>query len=391
MANKRGRTRPIRFLFCNYEFPPLGGGGGTACRYLAREITRRGHFAEVVTARFAGQAPEFRKGRFRLRRLPCLRRQAGQSNPIEMLSYVASAAPYLLLRRGPRPDVALSFHSIPSGIAAWPLSLVRGTPHIVSFRGGDVPGWLPGELELYHKATLWLNRLIVYSSARALANSDGLRALAQESFPNKPIGVLSNGVDITAHRPPDEGRAHRHGPVRLIFVGRITTQKGVDLLIDSLGDGELRGRDWTLDLIGDGPMLAAYQEQAAALGIADRIQFHGWLERPAVRELYRAADLFVFPSRYEGMPNVVLEAMASGLPVLGTRIAGTEELVDPEINGLLIDPDDGQGLRRELCRLLDDRDLRLRLGAMGRDMVVRDWSWAARAKELEAIALELIG
>lgn len=371
-----------RILICNYEYPPLGGGGGTCSRAFARELLRLGHRVEVVTARFRGQPPDIQRGRFRLRRLPALRGKLGQSNPVEMMSYVASAVPYLLLRRGPRPDVAISFHSIPSGMAAWPLSVLRGVPHIVLFRGGDVPGWLPGELQLYHRATLWLNRLIVDQAALALANSDGLRDLAQKSFPRTRIGVLYNGVDPGTYKPPAEGRDARTGPVRLVFAGRITTQKGIDTMLDALGG--LRALDWTLEIGGDGPEIPALSAQAERLGIADRVAFLGWLSREGVAELYRRGDVLIFPSRYEGMPNVVLEGIASGLPVVGTRIAGTEQIIEPEANGLMVEPDDVPALREAIRRLVEDRALRLRLGEEARRRAVETWSWKGRAKELEA-------
>lgn len=374
---------PRRILFCNYEYPPLGGGGGTCCRYLGQELARRGHQVEVVTAHWGDLETDVREGNFRLRRLKGLRKLPGQSNPIEMMAYVATAVPYLLFRGGPKPDAIVSFHSIPSGLAAFPCSVLWGVPHIALFRGGDVPGWLPGELELYHKLTLWLNRMIVYQSAEALANSDGLRDLAQKSFPKKKVGVLYNGVDLHNFAPPAEGRAARTGPPRLLFAGRITTQKGIDTMLDALGSDRVRALPWRLDIAGDGPQLSEYQAQAARLGIGDRVVFHGWRERDEVKLLYQQADSLVFPSRYEGMPNVVLEALASGLPVIGTRIAGTEQLIEEGSNGFLIEVDDRAALEERLLILIGDSTRRRTMGEAARRFVEQHWSWQARAVELE--------
>jgi glycogen synthase len=374
-----------RILIANYEYPPLGGGGSTCSRYLARELVRNGHEVEVVTAAFKNLPRDVRKPNFRLRRLPALRRQTGQSNPIEMMSYVATAAPYLALRRGPKPDIVLSFHSIPSGLAAWPMSLIRGVPHIVLFRGGDVPGWLPGDLDLYHRLTLWLNRAIVYSSAAALANSDGLRDLAQKSFPKKKIGVLANGVDLKQFTPPVDGRKDRSGPIRLLSLGRITSQKGIDTLLEALGSDQLRDQNWHLDLGGIGPELSKYQDLARKLGLLQKISFLGWVDRKDIRLVYDAADILVFPSRFEGMPNVVLEGVASGLPIVGTRIAGTEEIVRDGENGFLIEVDDQQALIGRIDQLINDEQQRLEMGKKARALAEEQWSWKARAKELEAV------
>lgn len=374
-----------RILLVNYEFPPLGGGGGTATKFHGWHLANFGHEVEVVTARLKGLRPLSRKGRLTIRRIAALRSERGQSNPIEMMSYVASAVPYLLARRKPRPDVMVSYHSIPSGLAAWPLSVLWGVPHVVLFQGGDVPGWLPGELEKMHRRTLWLNRLVVHQSAGAYANSHGLRDLAQPSFPKKKIEVLQNGVDPTYYCPPLEGRGKREGPVRLLFAGRMTTQKGVDVLLKALGTSTLRELDWHLDLVGGGPQLDNFLAMADDLGIRDRITDRGWMERPDLRNLYQQADVFTFPSRYEGMPNVVLEAVSCGLPVVGTRIAGIEEIIRDGKNGFLINVDDVEACADRIATIIRDRDARLRMGEEARRDVLEQWSWRPRARELEAL------
>ncbi len=379
-----------RILFANYEYPPLGGGGSTASQHLAHELAFRGNRVEVVTAGFRGLQRVERHGHLRVRRVPALRSRMGQSNPFEMMSYVLSAAPSLLLRGSRRPDAVVSFHSIPSGLAAFPFCAIRGIPHIILFQGGDIPGWLPGELEFYHKLTLWLNRWIVHRSAAALANSDGLAELAQKSFTKKKIGVLYGGANLDLFRPPEDRRRGRTGPVRLFFVGRLTTQKGVDVLLDALARPELRDLSWRLDLAGMGPLQKDFEAQAARLGLADQVRFMGWRDRDEVNRLYKESDVLVFPSRYEGMSNVVLEALASGLPILGTRIAGTEQIVEDGENGYLVEVDDREALADRIRRVVEDRDLRLRLGDEARARAEKDWAWPARAKELEELISRVV-
>lgn len=380
----------LHWLFCNYEFPPIGGGGGTCSYYLAKELAALGHRVRVVTAAYGDLPPEEDLDGFHVTRLRARRELPGQSNPREMVSYAIAAFRHLLFTR-PRPDLLLSFHSIPSGMPAWPVSVLRGIPHIVHFQGGDVPGWLPGELEAMHRRSLWLNRAIVHQSAAALANSNGLAALAQPSFPRKHIGVLRGGVDPGRFPAPDR-RARPAGDCRLLFAGRLTTQKGLDVLLRSLGRvaRENAGLPWSLDVAGDGPRRAEFESLASSEGIAHRVRFHGFLPRERVRELYAEADVFAFPSRFEGMPNVVLEAMASGLPIIGTRIAGTEELVEEGVNGVLLPVDDLDACAGACLRFVANLEERLRMGEASRRLVLEKWTWAQRARELAAIAGDIL-
>jgi glycosyltransferase involved in cell wall biosynthesis len=159
----------------------------------------------------------------------------------------------------------------------------------------------------------------------------------------------------------------------MLFVGRVVYQKGLDLLLHALG--RLVGDAWTLTIAGDGPQRAPLELLAAHLGIADRIRFAGWLDGDGLVDAYHGANLFVYPSRHEGMPNAVLEAMASALPVIATRIAGNEELVGEGETGLLIEPENQQALEKALSDLMADGERRRRLGEAARVRVSERYPW----------------
>jgi glycosyltransferase involved in cell wall biosynthesis len=117
------------------------------------------------------------------------------------------------------------------------------------------------------------------------------------------------------------------------------------------------------------------------LGIADRINFLGWQNGDGLVRRYSQANLFVYPSRHEGMPNAVLEAMACGLPVLASQIAGNEELVTHKETGLLVPAEDANALRAALSELLLDSEMRERMGAAARKRVEAQYSWQRVSRE----------
>jgi glycosyltransferase involved in cell wall biosynthesis len=111
------------------------------------------------------------------------------------------------------------------------------------------------------------------------------------------------------------------------------------------------------------------------LEIGERVRFRGWKKGQGLLDEYHRANLFPYPSRHEGMPNAVLEAMASGLPVIASRIAGNEELVIPEETGLLIEPDNQQALEKALLSLLTNPNKRQKMGEAGRQRAIDRYPW----------------
>jgi glycosyltransferase involved in cell wall biosynthesis len=139
-------------------------------------------------------------------------------------------------------------------------------------------------------------------------------------------------------------------------------------------------RNWVWRVIGDGPMRPHLEEQARELGIADQVEFTGWLPFDQVPGEMQLADVFVLPSNVEGMPLVLLQAMAAGLPVVATQVPGSVDLVEPQQNGLLVPPKDPLALAQALTALCCDAALREAMGRHSREIALKlDWSEIARA------------
>jgi glycosyltransferase involved in cell wall biosynthesis len=191
--------------------------------------------------------------------------------------------------------------------------------------------------------------------------------------------------------PEPVDRTSRRGEVRLLFVGRLVRTKGARDAIRALG--LVRDLPASLDVAGDGFDRAACEALASKLGLTGRVRFHGWLPRPQIEELYRSADVFVFPSYREPGGTVTFEAMGHGLPVLVSDIGGPGNAVD-ETCGIRVHPVSPEQYARELAaalsRLVRDPELRQALGEGSRRRASQIGLWDSKARQLEAIYAKVL-
>ena len=370
----------MRILILNSEYPPIGGGAGNASAHIAAQLERIGYSVVVVTAQFGTLPAQESRGGVTVYRVPALRRRQDRSTPLEQIAFILSAS-FWTLRLVPRfkPDVTLAFFGIPSGAVAWLLKKLYRIPYIISLRGGDVPGFRPYDFHFYHRAVAPFLRVIWKNAARIVANSNGLRQLANAFDKRYEIPIIPNGIDLRAYRSIDRDWSFP----RLLSVGRVVHQKGLDLAMRALG--ELKELTWEWRIAGDGPQMQILQSLAKELGIEDRVRFLGWQSREHLIELYKQANIFLFPSRHEGMPNAMLEAMASGLPIIATCIAGSEELVMHDKTGYLVPSEDIESLQTALKKLLNDPVRREQMGFASRAHAEANYSWESTARQYELL------
>ncbi len=368
---------PRRILFINYEYPPVGGGGGNAMRHIAREMAKRGHHPFVLTAAF-GELPAIdTTDGVTVRRIPALRRRIARSSVAEMLAFMAAAslsAPGYA--RQWRAEVVIAFFTLPCGPPAWLLKRTNRLPYVIALRGGDVPGFDPLTMRGYHAATGGVIRRLWRDANAVIANSQGLADLARAHDGTREIGVIPQGADTAGIAPKTVYGANdgTEGTVDLLAVSRLAKHKGLDVLLTALA-ALPAGLRWRLSIMGDGPERAALAAQIGALGLTDRVALKGWAAREDLPEIYRQADLFVLPSREEGMANVLMEAMCAGLPAVATRIAGSAEAVKEAETGLLVPKEDAPALTRALETLIEDPAARERYGRAARARVEATYSW----------------
>jgi len=206
-----------------------------------------------------------------------------------------------------------------------------------------------------------------------IAISDSIaEGLLRDGVPEGHIHRIPNFIDEEIFRPPDAGEKKAlqaefgfgRGPVA-VFAGRLAPVKGIDTLLDAWSSVSSRFPGALLLVLGEGPMRDSLKERALRLGIAGSVLFPGRVV--GIERYYRAVDLFVLSSKVEGLPNALLEAMATGLPVAATRVGGVPDVVRDGENGLLAAPEDPSSLARGIALLLQDAGLRQRLGKAAHD------------------------
>lgn len=237
------------------------------------------------------------------------------------------------------------------------------------------------------KTRSWVNRYA--ASCRAVADI----LAARERIPRSQIAVIYNGLEVSAfdRSPPTQRPIAWPVPANSLTVGcvgRLAPEKGQSTLIQAASSLVARGRDFHLVLLGDGNLLARLQEQCKRLGLEKKVHFAGQQEDVAVWLSY--FDLFTLPSKWEGISMALLEAMASGLPVVATNVGGTPEVVRDGQTGFLTLPGDPQALAFAIERLLSDPDLRRRMGAAGRWRVKQHFTIERTLQQLEKLYHELL-
>lgn len=195
---------------------------------------------------------------------------------------------------------------------------------------------------------------------------------------NGKLHLLYHGLDLARYQPSPADSSQADIPL-LLSIGRLTEKKGFIHLVAACRCLAERGYKFVCHIVGEGPLREVLQQQIDQLGLGDKMILCGPLPLEAVIAKYRQAVLFVLPSVLakngdrDGIPNVLIEAMAMQLPVVSTHLSGIPELVQDRVNGLLVPPGDEQALTNALAELLDKPELRTELGQAGRCTVMRDF------------------
>ncbi len=366
------------------QFRPLVGGYERAAERLSEALARLGHRVVVITERRNRRWParEVLAG-FEVRRLPCLPRRG-----LHVATASSALAAYLLGSR--RPDLIHVHQYGASAATAIACARLRRVPAVLKVTNTGPHGLGP---VLERQRLRRLQRALHLRADACVATSRrAAEELAGLGVPSDRIRCIPNGVDCEAYRPVDPATRERlrrrlglgPGPV-VLFLGRLVPQKAPDLLLVAVG--RLVGRlppELRPELVyaGEGPLRAELRK-AARSWPEIRVRFPGAVPDP--RPWLGAADLLALPSRFEGLSNALLEALACGLPVVASRVSGTEDVFAAGEVGRLVEPGDAEGFGRALAELLADPGLRARVAGEARRVAEKAFSLDAVAEQTLAL------
>jgi glycosyltransferase involved in cell wall biosynthesis len=207
-----------------------------------------------------------------------------------------------------------------------------------------------------------------------------------------PVEVVPNGVDINKFKNQKSKIKNTNQKLKIITVSRLVSKNGIDILIQAAAKLKtlLLNSKFLIRIVGSGPEEQKLKRLARDLKVDDCVEFLGDIVPDRIPEYLAQADIFVRPSRSEGLGSSFLEAMAAGLPVVGTAVGGIAEIIRNNENGLLVKPEDPKDLAQKIQLLLESQDLREKLGQNGRRLVEEKYSWDLISKKIAGIFSSLI-
>ncbi len=360
----------MRILFCNYEYPPLGGGGGVVMAALARQLARR-HEVTVLTSRAGDLLSEDRDGGVRVLRVPVFfRRELAVANFPSMAAYLPTGF-FRGLRLGKRDfDVINTHFVVPTGPLGHALARWHDVPNVLSVHGGDL--FDPSKASSPHlhaplrSAVHWMLRAAddVVGQSR-----DTVRHVTELYGVRRPVELIPLGID----RPPAVSAASRqdlglpNDAFVMITIGRLVARKATVQLIENFAASKIANAH--LVIVGDGPDAPAIDKRANELGVRNRVHMLGQVSDAEKYAALSVADAFVTASQHEGFGLVFLEAMAFGLPVLCYDRGGQTDFLVTGETGHVVKLNDQEAFVRALIELHRDRDGRERQGRHNRELV----------------------
>jgi L-malate glycosyltransferase len=377
----------MQLLLLNYEYPPLGGGAGHAMQNIAKKLVEMGHSVDIVTSNTQFSYNYILDDGVKVYKVPSLRKGIHDCGLRGAITYLFFAYFKLLkLFHHNKYDFVHYFFSLPTAF----LSILPGNhgklPYIVSLRGSDVPNYdnYNKKLKILHKLYLPLTKHIWRKAKEVIAVTFSLRETALSTDPNQLIEVIPNGINTKIFSPAIESKRN-DTKFRLITVSRLIKRKGIQHVLKTLS--EINDNYVNLTIIGEGNYENELKKMCDNLGLNNRVTFVGFCERDIIPSYLRQSDVFILLSLAEAFGNVIAEAMACGLPIIGADEGGIPDLVGKE-NGILVQPEDISQIKSAILKMKDNKEMRIEMGKSNAAKILQNYSWEKIALAYKNIYLK---
>ncbi len=362
----------MNILVVNYEYPPVGGGGGVICRDICEEIASKGHEVTVLTSLFDGLLPFERVNGVEIRRLPVLlrTRQNVASLP-SMLSFVP-----LCIREGARLfrsrrfDVLNTHFAVPSGPAGHNLSGRFGVPNVLTIHGGDI--FDPSKtLSPHHTFGLRQTvRRMLRGADRVVAQSSDTMGNSRKYYGiDRPIDIVPLGIRPNPYPPKTRKELGLpEDQFVLVTIGRLVRRKNLGELLEIFA-GIRKEIPCTLVVIGDGPEMDGLKGKVGSMEGGSSVRMTGRVDDERKFQYLCASDIYVSTAVHEGFGIVFLEAMECGLPVVSYDRGGQTDFLKDGLTGALVCLGDGEEFSKKLKNLLISPEDKRRIGRHNREYV----------------------
>ncbi len=340
----------LNLLMLNYEFPPIGGGAASAHLCLLKQYIHNDELKiDVLTsAAQPGFSHESLSENITIYKVGVHKKQLHYWRKIEVVEWLLKAGfHYRKMLRRNSYDLVHAFFGFPTGWLCY--KTANRLPYIISLRGSDVPGQ-NARLAVDYKIFGPLFKAIWKKASALVACSEGLKSRALRFLPSVAIDVIPNGVDLGFFSP--SGTKQPSDELKLITVGRLSVTKRIEILIDAVYLLIKQGYKVRFLIIGGGAGEESLRRLIMGKNLTPFVELTGRMESEQMPGLYRDSDIYISATMQEGMSNAMLEAMASGLPIITTRCEGVEELIID--NGIIVEQADAKSMAEAIQQLANE-------------------------------------
>lgn len=373
----------MNILVLNYEYPPLGGGAAPVSRDISKKLVEMGHRVVVVTMGYKGLPSYEMDEGVEVYRVKCLRKKTFSCMPWEQFTYLISTRFFMRKHKELQKfDVCHTHFVIPTAeVSRWVYKKYH-IPYVITAHGSDVEGYNSKKyMKIMHKFLRPAWKSIVRDAYRVVAPSYFLDGLMKKAYDVEDKYVMiPNGIELKDYQKLFDGSQEKKK--KILLMGRLQKYKNVQTTIKALSMIDLK--DWTVDVLGDGPYREELETLTKELGLSEKVTFHGWVENKSPEQLQflREASIYVTASLFENCPMAVIETASAGCYMLVSDISAHRQILEADEH--FFEPEN-------VAQLAEKLEKQMSLGAKAYSYDFARYDWANVMPQYEKLLKEAIG